>query len=484
MKRSKYRNITQLHFVKNTIFVVPKIRPMFTFKDTLPAIPVLRFLYDNLNFCSPLGRKELLQSCYITNPILLETCMAEIEKTLIWQEVASDNLPKIKQLLSSVQDILPTISRLSNHESLDDIELFEIKKNALIMHDLNKILIETSFEIFTLHEVSEVIAVLDPEKTLIPHFYIYSSYSKELTALRSKREREVSQEEKEDLLWQISKLENKIRQNLVKKLTPFVSILEQNLKYIAQLDLWLAKAALALEWNCCKPEISEESVSYVGLFHPVVSLRLKKENIAFQPIDIEVKQEPCLITGANMTGKSIFLRAIAFSQWMFQFGFYVPAQKASIVPVEKIYFVSGDGDTEQTGLSSFVSEIFQIHQILQEVKEDKKILVLVDEFARTTNPKEGNALVAAFLEMLNHRKTIGLVTTHYSNIEGDFRRLRVKGIRWDRIEHIKTHPHDLNKYIDYQLEDCNEKTAPEEAVKIAEILAVDDAFISLVKKYL
>jgi hypothetical protein len=60
----------------------------------------------------------------------------------------------------------------------------------------------------------------------------------------------------------------------------------------------------------------------------------------------------------------------------------------------------------------------------------------------------------------------------------------VKGIQWDRIEHIKTNPQELNKYIDYQLEDCDEKTAPEEAVKIAEILAIDSAFISLVKKYL
>jgi DNA mismatch repair ATPase MutS len=169
---------------------------------------------------------------------------------------------------------------------------------------------------------------------------------------------------------------------------------------------------------------------------------------------------------------------------MFQFGFYVPAQKAAVFPVEKIHFAAGDSDTEQTGLSSFVNEIFHIHHILQEVKEDKKMLVLVDEFARTTNPKEGSALVTAFLEMMNQKKSICLVTTHYSDVAGAFRRLRVKGIQWAQIEHIKTNPQELNKYIDYQLEDCNEKTAPEEAVKIAEILAIDDAFISLVKRYL
>ncbi|MCL2246590.1 MAG: hypothetical protein FWC10_05695 [Lentimicrobiaceae bacterium] len=457
---------------------------MFTFKDCLTATPILRFVFDHLHLSSPLGRKELLQSVFMTKQKPLEVCMNEIEQVLVWQNTASDFLPKIKLILSSAQDIWLTLSRLKNNDSLDDIELFEIKKSALIMHNLSKLLISTSFTLFTLHDINEVIAILDPEKTLMPHFYIYSSYSKELMALRSKSERASSPEEKEDLLWQISKLENKIRQNLVKKLLSFATILEENLQFIARLDLLLAKAGLASEWNCCKPEIAVDEISYVGLFHPVVSDRLKKESIDFQPLNIGLKQEPCLITGANMTGKSIFLRAIAFSQWMFQFGFYVPAKKAAIVPVEKIHFVAGDSDTEHTGLSSFVNEIFHIHHILQEVKTDKKMLVLVDEFARTTNPKEGSALVTAFLEMINHKKAICLVTTHYSNVAGNFRRLRVKGIEWDKIEHIKTHPHKLNKYIDYQLEDCNEQTAPEEAVKIAEILAIDEAFISLVKKYL
>ncbi|MDR2972805.1 MAG: hypothetical protein LBU83_12915 [Bacteroidales bacterium] len=457
---------------------------MFTFIDSLSKTPILRFVYDNLNFNSSIGRTELLQSQFIIDAKQLKICYNEIENILTWQKNNEHSLQKVNQQLSETQDIFTTLSRLKNNDALDDIELFEIKKSALIMRDLQIILNKTSFTLFELNNVNTVIDILDPEKTFIPHFYIYSSYSKELATMRSKSERATSSEEKEDLLWQISKFENNIRQNLVKKLVAFATPLEQNLQLIAKLDLLLAKAALALEWNCCKPVISENEIKYVGLFHPIVSHRLKKENTEFQPIDIELKQEPCLITGANMTGKSIFLRAIAFSQWMFQFGFYVPAQKASIIPVEKIYFVDGDNDTENTGLSSFVNEIFHIHHILQEVKEDRRMLILVDEFARTTNPKEGSALVTAFLEMVSCRKSICLVTTHYSNVKGIFRRLRVRGIQWDKLEHIKTNPHKLNNFIDYQLEDCNEKTAPQEAVKISEILSIDETFISLVKKYL
>jgi len=457
---------------------------MFTFKDNLTTVPAFKFIYDNMHFCSSLGRKELLQSCFITDTDMLETCILEIEKIMVWQGENNDHLDKMVTLLASIQDIFPTLSRLNNHDFLDDIELFEIKKCALIMQEIDSILKKTSFPLFFLHDLKEVIQILDPENSLLPHFYIYSSYSKELTALRNRSISIKVPEEKEDLLWQISKLEDKIREGLVKKLIPYATRLEYNLKIIGKLDLLIAKAAIALAWNCCKPEISDHHTSYTGLFHPVVLQRLKKENLLFQPVNIELKQESCLITGANMTGKSIFLKSIALSQWMFQFGFYVPAQKASIIPVEKIHLVAGDSDTENTGLSSFVNEIFHIHRILQELKENCKMLVLVDEFARTTNPKEGTAFVTAFLEMMNHKKNICLVTTHYSHVKGQFRRLRVKGIQWDKVENIITHPQELNKYIDYQLEDCDEKTAPEEAVKIAEIISIEDTFISLVKKYI
>ena len=457
---------------------------MFTFKDCISAVPVFRFVYDNMHFCSSLGRNELMLSAFVSDAKPLETTFNDIEKVMVWQKSNPNHLNTIKQKLSSVQDIFNTLFRLKNRDALDDVELFEIKKNALMMQEISQKMTETSFPLFHLYDVKKVVEILDPEKSLLPHFYIYSSYSKELASLRSKSNTAKSQEEQEDLVWQIAKLENKIRQNLVKKITPFASHLEQNLRTIAQLDLLLAKVDLAMEWNCCKPVISNEKTSYTGLFHPVVLHRLEKENTKFQPIDIELKQEPCLITGANMTGKSVFLRAIAFSQWLFQFGFYVPAQKATIIPVDIIHFISGDSDTENTGLSSFVKEIFHIHHILQEAKEGKTMLVLVDEFARTTNPKEGVALVTAFLEIMRQHHAICLVTTHYSNVEGNIRRLRVKGIHWSQLEHIKTNPREMNKYIDYQLEDYNEKTAPEEAVKIAEILAIDDAFISLVKRYL
>jgi DNA mismatch repair ATPase MutS len=457
---------------------------MFTFKDAISNLPVLRFVYDQLPLCSPLGKKELLDSVFINESEKLEIGFQEIEKVMCWQQNNLEILMRLNTLLTSVQDIFGTLSRLKNNDALDDVELFEIKKNALQMIELRQLLSSSSFDIFELYDVNEVLQILDPENTKLPHFYIYSVYSKELSSLRNKSSATTSQEEKEDLLWQISKLENKIRQNLAHKLIPFASHLECNLQYIAKLDLLLAKVALASAWNCCKPEISTQRISYTGLVHPVVAHRLKKENSQFQPVDIDLKLEPCLITGANMTGKSIFLRAIAFSQWMFQFGFYVPAEKATLVPVEKIYFVAGDSDTESTGLSSFVNEIFNIHHILQEVKEEKRLLVLVDEFARTTNPKEGSAFVSAFLEMMQQKPVICLVTSHYPDLAGKFRRLRVKGIQWNKLEHIKTNPQELNKFIDYQLEDCNEKTAPEEAVRIAEILAVDNAFISLVKNYL
>jgi len=484
MKRRKNKFITQIQQCNNSIFAALNHFHMFTFQDSISTMPILRFVYENLHFCTPMGRKLLIQTPYFTDKKTLEKCFNEVEQVLLWIKSNENHFEEVRELLSSVQDINNTLNRLANNDILDDVEFFEIKKCAIFMQKLNQKLVQTAFPLFFLHDTSEVIKILDPENNLLPYFYIYSAYNKELASLRSRSGVTTSMEEKEDLLWQISKLEHKIRERLVKQLVTFVTHIEDNLQTIAKIDLLFVKASLSIKWNCCKPEISDNCTSYIGLIHPIVEARLKKENSLFQPVNIELKSEPCLITGANMTGKSIFLKSVAFSQWMFQFGFYVPAQQASIVLVDKIHFVSGDSDTEKTGLSSFVNEIFHIHKILQDLKKGKKMLVLVDEFARTTNPKEGNALVSAFLEMMSSKKTICLVTTHYSNVEGRFRRLRVKGIQWDKVESIKTNPQEMNRYIDYQLEEINEKTAPEEAVKIAELLGIDDAYISLVKNYL
>ena len=181
-----------------------------------------------------------------------------------------------------------------------------------------------------------------------------------------------------------------------------------------------------------------------------------------------------------MSGKTVLLKTIALSQYLFQFGFYIPAKQAIIIPVEEVAVSIGDHHSEVNGLSSFADEILKINQIIHKVRKGKKLLVLIDELARTTNPEEGKALVSAFIRIMSEHKVMSLITTHYSGILSPTRKLRVKGLKTDQITENIT-PKTLNDYMDYSLVETQTDDVPMEALKIAEIFEVDAEFLNLAK---
>ena len=207
---------------------------------------------------------------------------------------------------------------------------------------------------------------------------------------------------------------------------------------------------------------------------------MKIQEKEFQPIDIDIPAKPTVITGANMAGKSVLLKTVALVQAMAQFGFYVPALSAKIVPVEKILISTGDGQDEMRGLSSFASEMLCVNAMIQSIEQGDKLLILIDELARTTNPDEGKAIVCGVIDFLLEKCVHSLITTHYA-IDLKCRKLRVKGF----IEHLhneKITTQNINKFIDYSLEETSENEVPHEAIRIAEIIGVGEAFLHRVKK--
>ncbi len=88
----------------------------------------------------------------------------------------------------------------------------------------------------------------------------------------------------------------------------------------------------------------------------------------------------------------------------------------------------GDEQSELNGLSSFAAEMLNIQAIIAEARAGKKMLVLIDEPARTTNPHEGLAIANALIDLLELLKVRALITTHYSGLKTSCRKLRVKGL--------------------------------------------------------
>ena len=168
-----------------------------------------------------------------------------------------------------------------------------------------------------------------------------------------------------------------------------------------------------------------------------------------------------------MGGKTVVLKTLTLCQYLFQFGFGIPASEACIAIKDEIMFCIGDEQSIEKGLSSFAAEMKNIDAVIKASREDRRLLALIDEPARTTNPTEGTALVQALLKVLATKQMSLVMTTHYDIEPGSAYCLRVKGFD--------------NGLMNYSLVEVNGGDVPHEALNIAQSLGIDPEWIDLAR---
>ena len=460
---------------------------MVRIKDIASIDQGFRFMVDNLEIQSAPGRRMLLNTAFCINPSQLQGYFDHIEQCLHWVHSASSTqLQQIIAKLSQVNDIARTLTNLANAATLDDIELFEIKQFSLLALDVNELLVETTYSLpLDIPDLTDAFRILDPENQRIPHFYIYPAYDAELAHLRRKMELKSPEDKEEwvELYARCAEKEDQIRQQLSQQLVEHANSLLLAFNALAQLDILLAKTLLAIRFNLCKPNIDSSSTAYFGLINPWVLSLLATESKEFQALSIEIKAAPSLITGANMGGKTVLLKTLATAQYLFQFGFYIPSKHAQIVPVEEVVCSMGDQQSTVQGLSSFAAEMLVIDKMIRLANSNKRILALIDEPARTTNPTEGKAIVQALLDELQNFKIMSVVTTHYSIPDTGIDRWQVKGLKIDQLP-ADLKPADLTLYMDYTLIKPSGDNMPAEGLKVASLLGVNKHLLERAKHYI
>lgn len=428
-------------------------------------------MLDQLELQSGFARRWLLNSPMMTSSEDIAASYAVLQRFADFvNRVEPLFINTLNHKLCGLKDIRTTIKNLYNHAVLDDIELFEVKHLALLASDVNKLLDEHDMaDVVVIPSLDKVIAILDPDGLKIATFYIYDSYCAQLKDLRSQMRQHPEQQE--DLLIQASELEDDVRQDLSRQLHPFAAAIEQAQLALAQIDVDLAKAIQMKQMGLAFPMLSDDgSTRYQAMFHPQVKAALADRGREFQPVDISYGEQPTLITGANMGGKTVVLKTLTLCQLLFQFGFGIPAASARIAVKDEIYFCIGDEQSVEKGLSSFAAEMQNIDAVIKASRENRKLLALIDEPARTTNPTEGAALVTALLQVLANKDISLVMTTHYDIEPGKARCLRVKGFE--------------NGSMDYQLVEVQDGEVPHEALNIAQSLGIDSEWITTARNLL
>ena len=460
-------------------------------REAIAKIAGFRYMIDHLEIHSGLGRSSLLDRVWLEDAKQIKAELERVEKMV---RVVRDSrnqvvLERLKVKLSQVKDIRGTVKRLKEPVVLDDLELFELKNLAFVAEDIREII--KDYPVVDIPCLGNLVDLLDPEQNRIPHFYIYDSYSEKLSAVRAeiKQKKREGREEREieNLYFQSLEEEDRVRAELTLQIRMLREEIAETLRAVAYLDILLVKAIQVENMGLVLPEVKDgkknERLSFQKLFHPQLKEILLQEGRKFQPVDVVLERGVTLLTGANMAGKSVLLKSIALAQGLAQFGFYVPAERAEIVPVSDILTCMGDGQDELSGLSSFAAEMLCVNEILLRVKRGEKVLVLIDELARTTNPTEGRAIVNGVIEFLAAYQIRALVTTHYGGIIAPCRKLRVRGFREEKIQGKLT-LQNITDYIDYSLLEDASGEVSQEAIRIAEIIGVSRELTDNAKKFL
>ena len=192
-------------------------------------------------------------------------------------------------------------------------------------------------------------------------------------------------------------------------------ILSDIARRVASIDVLQCFATVARERSWTKPELTDRpTMSIQGARHPVL------ESMAgFVPndIDMRAKRSFLLITGPNMGGKSTYLRTAALITVLAQAGAYVPAAKANIGLVDRIFTRVGASDDLRRGRSTFMMEMIEVAHILK--RATPRSLVLLDEIGRGTSTFDGLSIAWAVTEDICQRLAARtLFATHYHQLVG------------------------------------------------------------------
>ena len=402
---------------------------------------------------------------------------------LLETEEGRDRTETIRRKLALLRDIRSTIERTGGNCVFDDIELFELKFFALLAEELRPL--ASQGHLAELPELNGVVDLLDPEGNRLPHFFVYDAYSEELATLRkqikARKQAGADESQVQELYFRSVEIEDRIRERLSVELRKYHEALQQALDRMGWLDVVIAKAMQARDWGLTRPAITQDTTSFRGLFNPELRISLEAAGKRFQPVNIRLTTGPTVITGANMSGKTVLLHSVELAQYMLQFGFYIAAERAEIALEDEVHCSIGDGQDQLSGLSSFAAEMMRMDELAKSVRAGRRVLALIDEPARTTNPVEGRAIVNGVLEFLADYEVPSLVTTHYNGIAAPCRKLKVKGFSETNAEERITLK-NINDFIDYSLEEVTTDEVPHEAIRIARILGIDPEILRRIER--
>ncbi len=363
-------------------------------KESLRIVPRIKKLIEQISNC--------ILAVRIFDQLESLPQIVQLLESAISEELGANKSP-IKRGFHAELDHLRDLVE-GAEEKIIELELREIEKTGI-----------NSLKIRHNDIYGYTIEVTKPNVKLVPDYYILQqtlvSRNRYVTVELQKLEADINNAKQN-----IDELENKIFEDVKKKVLEKIASLRRTAQALATLDAFCGLANAAYENNYSRPEISKENRDILILEgrHPIVE---QAQASQFIPNDTNLtdNQSTWIITGPNMGGKSTYLRQVALICLMAQAGSLVPAKSAKLPILDRIFTRIGSGDDLASGKSTFLVEMEETAVIC--LQSTKQSLVILDEVGRGTSTFDGMAIAQAIVEYIHTKiKARCLFATHYHEL--------------------------------------------------------------------
>jgi DNA mismatch repair protein MutS2 len=186
---------------------------------------------------------------------------------------------------------------------------------------------------------------------------------------------------------------------------------------MAEIELEFGKARFALDYDCVRPELTEDFLELRAARHPLLerNLRPKGGNVVPLTLEMDAAHRQLIISGPNTGGKTVALKAIGLLVLMAQAGIPVPATTARLPVFDAVLADIGDYQSIEQNLSTFSAHVTNIDFI--SATATRRSLVLLDELGSATDPEEGAALAVAIAEHFRRMGALTVVSTHHTSLK-------------------------------------------------------------------
>ena len=273
--------------------------------------------------------------------------------------------------------------------------------------------------------------------------------------------------------------EERARRALAERVAALAPQIAAATSALGALDRRLARVAFALRWGGCVPAFDADALAFEDATFAPLAEALAAHGRRYTPLALELRGA-AVLTGPNMGGKSAALATAGFLCACAALGVPPPARAAALPLPREIAWIGGEGrEARASLLSSYAAEVVRARDVLAGASRDT--LVLVDEFARTTGPREGRALLVALVEALAARGVHALVATHFDGVAAaaGVRALRIAGLRGRVLAPARDGDLDaaldaVNAAMDYRIVDEAGTPADSDALELARLLDLQD----------